>query len=170
MKPHTVNPETLVRHETLLELGRASSRVQKQMNGEQARETLFALGLDTLAARYLKHEPPLPVEFERAIEHTEDVVMPLATLFGDGQQLRLEVLGATLVAQAFRDSGLQQGVVTRDEIENLFNRLVSISEGRPPSLERLPIDRHFVAAVIVLREFMHHLGFDRVAIGNANGT
>jgi hypothetical protein len=43
-----------------------------------------------------------------------------------------------------------------------MNRQVSVSQGRPASQESLPTDASFFAALLMLREFMHHLHFEQV--------
>jgi hypothetical protein len=60
--------------------------------------------------------------------------------------------------------GLSLTSPTRDEVETLFNRLVAVSEVRPISHEVLPIHSRFFAAMLMLREFMHHLNFANVAL------
>lgn len=62
---------------------------------------------------------------------------------------------------------LVQPRLTMDEVEALFNRLVAVSQGRPVSREKLPTDKHFVAAMLILREFMHHLHFAEVSLPSA---
>ena len=57
-----------------------------------------------------------------------------------------------------------QTLLAIDEVETLFNRLVAVSEGRPASQEALPTDARFFAAMLILREFMHHLHFARVTL------
>ena len=56
------------------------------------------------------------------------------------------------------DNGL-----TRDAVESLFQRLASRSLGTPVSSDELPPQRDIAAALIILRECMHHLGFDRIS-------
>jgi hypothetical protein len=60
-----------------------------------------------------------------------------------------------------------QTVLTLDEVEGLFNRLVAVSQGRPASQEKLPTDTLFFASLLVLREFMHHLRFAEVNLHTA---
>ena len=55
------------------------------------------------------------------------------------------------------------GALTRDAVEALFQRLVSRSSGTPVAATRLPPQRDIAAALLILRECMHHLGFDRIS-------
>ena len=56
------------------------------------------------------------------------------------------------------------GGLTRDAVEALFQRLASRSLGTPVAVAELPLDRDLAAALLILRECMHHLGFDRVSL------
>ena len=112
----------------------------------------------------LRHEPPLPIELEHAIELTEDVVTPLAAQFAGSVELVLMDLGASLIRRGLEDTGIAPTVLTLDEVEALFNRLVAVSFGRPASQEALPTDARFFAALLMLREFMHHLNFEKFSL------
>lgn len=149
---------------TVLEIRDDTSLVLR-MAGEQAllrRE--FPLGVDALVRQSLRHEPPLPIELEHAIELTEDAVMPLAAQFAGSAELLLKDLGASLIAHSLQAGGIARTALTLDEVEALFNRLVAVSLGRPASQETLPTDARFFAALLMLREFMHHLNFAQVTL------
>lgn len=45
-----------------------------------------------------------------------------------------------------------------------FQRLSAVSLGRPISLEGLPASADFAATLLILREFMHHLGFASITL------
>jgi hypothetical protein len=47
-----------------------------------------------------------------------------------------------------------------EQVERLFNQLAARSEGRPASQVDVPDDPGFAAALLILREFMHHLHFE----------
>jgi hypothetical protein len=67
-------------------------------------------------------------------------------------------------------ASLSKQSLTLDEVEALFNRLISVSEGRPISQETLPTDARFFATMVILREFMHHLGFAAVSLQPTSTT
>lgn len=142
---------------TTLHLGATDSWLCRDDTGQQH---AFALGLDRLVQQCLRHTPPRPVELEHAIEVTEDGVMPLAPQFGGTAQLLLQGEGAALLRAALPGAG----VLTLDAVEALFNRLVMVSEGRPAVEETLPTDARFYAALLVLREALHHLRFAQVRL------
>jgi hypothetical protein len=51
-----------------------------------------------------------------------------------------------------------------EQVEQLFNQLAARSQGRPASQTDIPDDLRFSAALLILREFMHHLQFQRITI------
>lgn len=147
---------------TVLEMQRVTSTVQRIAGGKMQLLKDLPLSVDALVRQSLRHEPPLPIELEHAIELTEDAVMPLAAQFAGGSGLTLQGLGASLIVNALETSGVMQAVLTLDEVEALFNRLIAVSQGRPTSQEKLPTDTLFFASLLILREFMHHLRFQEV--------
>ena len=94
-------------------------------------ERTFPLAVETLVQQSLRHEPPQPIELEHAIELTEEAVMPLAAQLAGSPGLVLQGLGASLIARGLAASGIAQTALTLDKVEALFNRLVSVSQGRP---------------------------------------
>jgi hypothetical protein len=149
---------------TVLEIGRDTSLVHRMAGERILVRKEFALGVDSLVRLCLIHEPPWPIELESAIELTEEAVMPLAAQFAATTGLILQGFGATLIANTLLASGISLPVPTLDEVEHLFNRLVAVSQGRPASQEKLPIVGLFFGAMLILREFMHHLHFAEVTL------
>ncbi len=149
---------------TVLELRDDSSLVLRMEGTQALLRKEFALGVAALARQCLRHEPPLPIELEHAIELTEEALMPLAALLAGSAGLILKGLGAFLIGQGLTRSGSTQTELTLDEVESIFNRVVSVSQGRPASQETLPTDARFFAALLMLREFMHHLHFAQVTL------
>ncbi|MDR3451208.1 MAG: hypothetical protein P4L96_00220 [Rhodoferax sp.] len=149
---------------TVLEMRGDTSLVQREAAAQTLFRREFPLGVDSLERQSPRHEPPRPIELEHAIELTEEAVMPLAAQFAGSPGLILQGVGAALIAHGLETSGIAQTALTLDEVEALFNRLVSVSQGRPASQETLPMDGRFFAAVLMLREFMHHLHFAQVIL------
>ena len=50
------------------------------------------------------------------------------------------------------------------EVERTFDRLTYVLEGRPMSSEGLPENSEFGTTLLILREFMHHLGFSSITV------
>jgi hypothetical protein len=124
----------------------------------------FSLGVDGLVRHSIRHDPPQPIELEHAIDLTEEAVMPLANLFASSTDLVLHGMGATLLDQGLDAGGNHRTVLTLDEVEVFFNRLAAVSLGRPATQEPLPTDARFFAALLILREFMHHLQFANITL------
>jgi exopolyphosphatase/pppGpp-phosphohydrolase len=123
------------------------------------------LGTTSLARQWMRHTPPTPLDIEHAIEQTEDVVMPLAKKLPRTDQLQLSGTGAALILQgvdAAPNAALRWSL---DEVEDLFNRLAMVSQGRPSGQEALPTAPEFYAAMVIVRECLHHLRFTGVVIG-----
>ena len=60
--------------------------------------------------------------------------------------------------------GLGSHELNRESIERLFGQLVAMVEGDPLAAAQLPRDRRFAATLLILREWMHHLGAERVQL------
>lgn len=54
--------------------------------------------------------------------------------------------------------------LTRDVVEQTFNRLAAIVQGRPALLDAIPTNAEFCATLLILREFMHHLNFSSIDV------
>jgi exopolyphosphatase/pppGpp-phosphohydrolase len=122
------------------------------------------LGTASLARQWMRHTPPTPLDMEHAIEQTEDVVMPLASKLVRTDQLLMRGSGAALILQAVGakpDEALLWGL---DEVEVFFNRIAMVSQGRPSGQEALPTAPEFYAAMVILRECLHHLRFGAVVV------
>lgn len=124
-------------------------------NGETV--TLL-VGLRDLAEDVLRHEPPTPAELERAIDLVEDALAGSRL----AQGARGELVTADAVLLALPGLGAPGTSLTRDDVETSFQRLASRSLGMPEAAAGSPRGRDLAAATIILRECMHHLGFDRV--------
>jgi hypothetical protein len=59
---------------------------------------------------------------------------------------------------------VQGAGLTRDGVEMLFQRLASRSLGAPVADAELPHGREVAAALLILRECMHHLDIARVDV------
>lgn len=128
---------------------------------------VLALGSAATADAYFHHAPPTPTELERAIDAVEDEVMRARTLIRDGSVLVASGSSMSEVASAVGALGAAEAV-TLDAVEQLFQRLASASLGQPIARRGLPESNQFAATVLILREFMHHLGFASVSFAAAS--
>lgn len=150
--------------QTILELGAESSSVLCTEDGRVVLQQTLPLGTASLARQWMGHTPPTQLDIEHAIEQTEDVLMPLAAKLARTEQLQLSGSGAALTLQgvgAEPDAGLHWNL---DEVEDQFNRIAMVSQGRPIGHEALPTAPEFYAAMVIVRECLHHLRFSEVVV------
>jgi hypothetical protein len=150
--------------QTTFQLGADASTVVCTEAGQVVLQQTLALGTASLARQWMRHTPPTPLDIEHAIEQTEDIVMPLAAKLVRTEQLQLSGSGAALVLQgvgAEPDAELHWNL---DEVEDLFHRIAMVSQGRPSGQEALPTAPEFYAAMVILRECVHHLRFAGVVV------
>jgi exopolyphosphatase/pppGpp-phosphohydrolase len=134
---------------------------QVVLRGDAMGEAVVALGIETVAAHF-RHAPPTGPELERAIDAIEDALM--ATGLAQGRRGSLATTNALLQSLP----GLQGAGLNLDEVEALFQRVALAASGPSTALGSLPADRESAAALLILRETMHHLGFDRVQWSGAD--
>ena len=129
-----------------------------EFSGAQA--VTLPVGIRDVADNVLRHEPPTPVELERAIDVFEDAL--------SGSRLAQAERGALVTSDAVLRSlpGLQASAtgLSREAVEAQFQRLAARSLGTPVAEAELPAGRDFAAALLILRECMHHLGFESVQL------
>ncbi|MGE6235258.1 hypothetical protein [Aeromonas media] len=143
-------------HETLLlSLGDSQSRVQITGADGVSQTFSLALGLNAMTPGPFRRDPPTPLELEQAIMVVEDALMSLAAHIQPHPLIQLH----SPVPLA---GGLGSHELNRESIERLFGQLVAMVEGDPLAAAQLPRDRRFAATLLILREWMHHLGAERV--------
>lgn len=122
------------------------------------------LGLERTARQYFRTTPPSALAMEHAIQGVEDVVMPLHTIIPREARLfsRDEALREVAALAGVPEQG--DMVLSLEAMESLFSRLASRVQGTPASQLGLPESNAFAAGLLILREFMHHLRFDRLTV------
>lgn len=116
------------------------------------------VGVGDLTRDVLRHQRPTPSELERAIDLIEDAL--LATRLSKAPRGTLVTSDDALCT--LPGLGTAPAALSIDAVEVLFQRLASRSLGTPVSAAELPEPLESAAALLVLRECMHHLGFDRI--------
>lgn len=126
----------------------------------------LALGTERTAREHFKTTPPTPLAMENAIQLVEDVVMPLnAWLPRDA--LLFSADAAVLEIGRLSGMGVDSPQsLSLEAIERCFNRLVAVVQGSPATQQGLPASNSLAAALLILREFMHHLHFTRIVVLN----
>ncbi len=150
---------------TRIHISEQETRVAAETGSATAMTFALSVGVLRLGPGPFHHEPPSPLELENAIAAVEDAVMPLAKLVPTSTALATGDAGAVRMAR-FARPGLAAfpAVLSLDEVERQFDDVAAISLGRPAVSAGLPTDGAFVAYVLILREFMHHVGFQSVTI------
>lgn len=122
---------------------------------------VVAVGVSDIAEPLFRHDPPKPFEMEQAIDLVEDALaatglrhLARGELLTDDPRV-CALLGLTA-------DGTRLG---REDVEVLFQRLASTSLGLPGALAGLPSGREAAAALLILRECMHHLGYAAIRSG-----
>lgn len=112
-------------------------------------------GVDSIGA-VLRHAPPAPHEIEQAIDAIEEGLMRVPPgLHGPG----------TLVIDGAAWRGwCGDGPGSRTAVEDRFQRLASAALGHPGALASLPRDGASAATLVIVREAMHHLGYEEAAL------
>jgi hypothetical protein len=140
-----------------LALGSTAGMVYVDSDGA-AREFSLPVASSTL----FRGDPPSEAEIESAIERVEEAVMPLAKLLPRGAVLRAGDASVRHTAAMAAGSD-EVDAVSIAAVEALFEQLaMGARRGFWAGEQRM--DRQAAGAVLVLREFMHHLGFERIEL------
>jgi hypothetical protein len=132
---------------------------QTTLTTEQGTNIILGVGTQSIADGFFRHAPTLPYDLERAIDAVEDALMSADVP---------RAIGGPLVSSdpALRTlPGLQASTATvsRNHIEALFQQLATTSLDRPGHTSGLPLVGGDAAALLILRECMHHLGFESLS-------
>lgn len=128
-----------------------------------AQEVVLSVGARSIADGFFRHDPPMALEIERAIDAVEDALMSSHLQHAE----RGELVTNEPLLQAWVPISHSRGLgtrLTREQVEAIFQRLASASLGHPAALGDLPTGRAAAAALLIVRECMHHLGFDGIRI------
>jgi len=125
---------------------------------------VLSLGAQRIAQDYFHHTPPTPDEIETAIMVVEDEISRIrhdipagSQLFSDDPQL----LNIALLAGVAPGESAELSLAAT---ERMFDRLARVINGRPAHVEGLPDEGSFAATLLILREFMHHLAFEKIVV------
>ena len=125
-------------------------------------DTLYQLplGTEALVARFFRRLPPSAYALEEAIAWVEDAVMPLAAQLPAQAQWCSDSPAVRALAP-----GAHAAVLDIDTVEQQFNALADWVQGRPAALAGIPQDAHWCAALLVLRECLHHWRCPALTLG-----
>lgn len=111
--------------------------------------------------------PPSEIAMENAIAHIEDGLMPLIPKLRESAHEVLQATGPLLrmIAQAAGYPPTQSTLrISTEELERVFNRVVDVAAGLPARSQGIPESAEFVAALLVIREILHHVGYAALEI------
>ncbi|WP_066568998.1 hypothetical protein [Snodgrassella sp. CFCC 13594] len=115
------------------------------------------LGAHTLTQRFFSNNPASAYAWEMAIQTVEDAIAPMRTLIiADAALWIRQSVFAALPGALRPEQGPAQLSLT--VIEAAFKSLSATAEGLPMP-RNLPTESDFPARLLLLREWMHHMGF-----------
>jgi exopolyphosphatase/pppGpp-phosphohydrolase len=147
---------------TVLLIGDMETTVVTGAGTEPDKVLMLAIGAKKTAKEFFLHTPPSPGEIENAIIQVEDeitrareMVAGYPSLFATDKQIQV-------IASIAGHAGAVRRMSVED-VERVFSLLASNSLGRPSSVSGIPDSPAFAASLLILREFMQHLGFASVS-------
>ena len=139
---------------------------RREADGRQ-REVRLALAPERLARETFAGAMPSSIALENAIMLVEDSLATAQKIAGAASGVSVLQSDAPEFQQIASVAGLAQHLpltLHRDAVEQVFSRLVAMIEGHPAERERLPADATFAAALLILRECLHHWGFTAIQL------
>jgi len=126
---------------------------------------ILPLGNENTSREFFKHIPPTPDEIEYAINYIEDIIIPIKKLLPTSSELySISPIIREIALQSEKVIPAKEIVLPIKDMEDIFSRLAVIISGRPYSTDTLPESSSFASSLLILREFMHHLGFQNITI------
>ena len=150
--------------QTLLEIGPEHTAIVTRDGADAPVHLMLQLGTARIARSHFRHAPPTPAELEDAIQVVEDELASAHRVIKGDSML---VTKDTAIRELARAAGVSPNPtlsLSRDAVEAAFNRMVARSSGQPAERDGLPSDAQFTAALLILRELTHHLGFVSIAV------
>jgi exopolyphosphatase/pppGpp-phosphohydrolase len=150
--------------QTLLEIGPEHTTIAMRDGADAPVHLVLQLGTTRIARSHFRHAPPTPQELEDAIQAIEDELASAHRVIKGDSMLVTKDAAIRELARVAGASPNPTLNLSRDAVEATFNRMVARSSGRPAERDGLPSDAQFTAALLILRELMHHLSFESIAV------
>ena len=137
-----------------------------RLRAGQTTDISLPLSLSSLLEAGLQHFPPSEQALEQAIASIEDALMPWIPALRQDSLEVLECADPTLAPLPGVLGYPQQPIWELDieEVERAFNQLAQVASGMPAKSMGLPERANFVAALVVVRELMHHVGWQQLRL------
>lgn len=130
---------------------------------KQASIITLPIGYANLAQRHIHHSPATPYEIENVIMLVEDEIMLKQKQIDRSRILVSDDAQIVKIAH-FAQLGQDSPILLREQVEVLFNRVADLISGRPLAQDPLPMEAPFILTLLILRELLHHLGFERIIV------
>lgn len=137
-----------------------------RLQAGQTTNISLPLSLSSLLEAGLQRFPPSELALEQAIAATEDALMPwIPALRMDPSEV-LESSDPVLALLPGVLAYPPQAICELDieEVERAFNQLAQVAAGMPAKNLDIPERADFVAALVVVRELMHHVGWQQLRL------
>lgn len=148
----------------VLHIGAGQMAIASGRGAEPDAITVLEIGSHRTSTEYFKHTPPTPIEFENAIMDVEDAVARIRTMVAAGSALFTADAAIGEIARMAGVTGQAEFILPLEAVESIFDRLAAITLGRPASQDKILASATFAATILILREFMHHLGFSSITV------
>lgn len=125
---------------------------------------VLSMGWRTIARESFRHHPPSPLDLENAIAAIEDEIARAKALPEAGSRVRTENAFVREIALAAGLPRHPETVLTVTAVEQAFQRLAAQAERGVRPADGLPQGNEAAAALVILRELMHHLGFAALVV------
>jgi hypothetical protein len=130
---------------------------------DESKEWILPIGVNTIS-NFFMHNPPTWAEIENAINYTEDIIVPLSTKLESGSLLVSFTHDLFRIVESYDKDAKSPYRMSIEQVESVFSRWGFLVSGRPFTTDTLPEDLRFAAFLLLLREVMHHLGFNSIII------
>ena len=137
-----------------------------RLQAGQTTNISLPLSLSSLLEAGLQRFPPSELALEQAIAATEDALMQwIPALRMDPSEV-LESSDPVLALLPGVLAYPPQAICELDieEVERAFNQLAQVAAGMPAKNLDIPDRADFVAALVVVRELMHHVGWQQLRL------
>ncbi len=117
------------------------------------------LGYAAIAKRFFKNEIPTEAETEYAINFIEDTLMANKSL---PQHFETLYWADEVLQEIFERNELQQTIVSRQNVEDLFTVYARVVMGAPGSFMNVEVTAEGFARLLIVRELLHHLDIQKM--------
>ena len=147
----------------VLEIAADVTRLVTTFPGAPVSVLVLPIGALKTSSSFFHTHPPTPAEVENAINFIEDELMKIVKQIAPGSQVYTSDPVIKQIA-SMADGVMPGQFLSRESLERLFGRFADISMGAPARSAGFSFDSAWAAVLLILREVMHHLNFESIAI------